>query len=39
MRVPFTADNAIDCALAVYLDFINIFIRLLELSGTKKSND
>ena len=39
MRVPYTDDNAIDCALAVYLDFINLFIRLLELTGTKKSND
>lgn len=39
MRVPFTSDNAIDCALAVYLDFINLFIRLLSLMGTKKSDD
>ncbi len=39
MRVPFTMDNAIDCALAVYLDFINLFIRLLSLTGTKKSDD
>lgn len=33
MRVPYTMDNAIDCALAVYLDFVNIFIRLLALTG------
>lgn len=39
MRVPYTNDNAIDCALAVYLDFINLFIRLLSLMGTKKSDD
>ncbi|MBI3577125.1 US12 family protein [Candidatus Gottesmanbacteria bacterium] len=39
MRVPFTLDNSIDCALAVYLDWINLFIRLLELTGTKKSDD
>lgn len=39
MRVPYTMDNAIDCALAVYLDFVNIFIRLLRLTGTKKIND
>lgn len=39
MRVPFTMDNAIDCALAVYLDFVNLFIRLLQLTGTKKSDD
>jgi FtsH-binding integral membrane protein len=36
MRVPYTADNAIDCALAVYLDFVNLFIRLLELTGKKR---
>lgn len=39
MRVPFTMDNAIDCALAVYLDFVNIFIRLLSLTGSTKSDD
>ena len=39
MRVSYTMDNAVDCALAVYLDFINIFIRLLSLMGTKKSDD
>jgi FtsH-binding integral membrane protein len=33
MRVPYTQDNAIDCALAVYLDFVNLFIRLLSLRG------
>lgn len=38
MRVPYTMDNAIDCALAVYLDFVNLFIRLLSLMGTKKSD-
>ncbi len=38
MHVPFTADNAIDCALSVYLDFINLFLRLLSRSGTKKSS-
>ncbi len=31
-RVQRTHDNAIDCALAVYLDFVNIFIRVLALS-------
>ena len=35
-RVERTADNAIDCALALYLDIINLFIRLLQLAGTKK---
>jgi FtsH-binding integral membrane protein len=33
MRVERTHDNALDCAVAVYLDFINLFIRLLSLSG------
>lgn len=33
MRLPHTLDNAIDCACAVFLDFINIFIRLLSVSG------
>lgn len=38
LRIPYTMDNAIDCALSVYLDFINIFIRLLSLTGTRKSS-
>lgn len=36
MRVPATVDNAIDCALALYLDIINLFIRLLELMGQRR---
>lgn len=36
MRIPYTADNAIDSAVAIYLDFINIFIRLLSIAGQKK---
>jgi len=36
IRLPFTHDNAIDSAVAIYLDFINIFIRLLSLMGQKK---
>ncbi len=36
MRVERTHDNAIDCALAVYLDFANLFIRLLSLLGKRK---
>ena len=36
MRVPRTVDNAVDCGLAIYLDFINIFIRLLRLYAQKK---
>ena len=36
MRLPYTHDNAIDSAVAIYLDFINIFIRLLSVMGEKK---
>lgn len=35
-RVPATADNAVDCALSLYLDIINLFLRLLRLMGQKK---
>lgn len=35
VRLPHTVDNAIDSAVAIYLDFINIFIRLLSLMGKK----
>lgn len=35
-RLPHTVDNAVDSGLAVFLDFINIFIRLLSLFGVKK---
>jgi FtsH-binding integral membrane protein len=37
VRLPHTVDNAIDSAVAIYLDFINIFIRLLSRMGQKKS--
>jgi len=33
MRLPRTLDNAIDCAAAVFVDFVNLFIRLLMLLG------
>lgn len=36
MRVERTHDNAIDCAVAVYLDFANLFLRLLSLMGQRK---
>lgn len=36
MRVERTHDNAIDCAVGIYLDFINIFLRLLSLMGKRK---
>ena len=38
LRVPATVDNAIDCALALYLDIINLFIRLLQIMGESKNN-
>ncbi len=31
-----TVDNAIDCALDIYLDIANLFLRLLEILGKKK---
>ncbi len=30
-----TLDNAVDCALDIYLDIINLFIRILEILGKK----
>lgn len=38
MRLERTYDNAIDVALAVFLDWINLFLRLLRLMGEKKSS-
>lgn len=34
--LPYTYDNAIDSALELYLDIINLFIRLVEILGKKK---
>ena len=34
-RVPKTVDNAIDCAAALYMDIINLFIRLLRIMGRR----
>lgn len=36
MNVPYTHDNAIDCAIGVFLDIFNIVIRLLRLLGIVK---
>ena len=33
---PKTVDNAVDCALDIYLDIINIFIRLLALLSRRE---
>lgn len=35
-RVPYTVDNAFNAGVEIYLDFINIFVRLLSLFGQKK---
>ncbi len=32
---PKTADNAVDCALDIYLDIINLFILLLQIFGNR----
>ncbi len=38
VRLPHTMDNAVDCALAIYLDVINLFITLLRIMGNKGSS-
>jgi len=35
-RFPRTVDNAVDCALDVYLDIANLFLRILRLLSRKK---
>jgi FtsH-binding integral membrane protein len=36
-QFPRTVDNAVDCAIDIYLDIINLFLDLLRIFG--KSND
>lgn len=38
MRMPYTLDNAVDNAVALYLDIINLFIRFLSIIGEKDSD-
>lgn len=38
-RYPLTLDNAIDSALDIYLDIINLFLELLEILGKYKDDD
>lgn len=38
MRIPHTLDNAVDMAVALYLDIINLFLRLLAASGSRKKD-
>ena len=35
-NLPPTLDNAVDCACALYVDIINLFIRILEIMGKKR---
>ncbi len=35
-RVPATLDNAVDCAMGLYLDIVNIVLRLLQLLAQRK---
>jgi FtsH-binding integral membrane protein len=34
-RIPKTVDNAVDCAAAIYMDIINLFLRLVRILGRK----
>ena len=34
-----TADNAIDCAIDIYLDIVNLFLDILQILGNKKNSD
>ena len=35
-RIPKTVDNAVDSAAALYMDIINLFIRLLRILGSRR---
>lgn len=35
-RIPRTVDNAIDSAAAIYMDIINLFLRILRILGRKR---
>lgn len=37
-QYPKTLDNAIDSAIDIYLDIINLFVRILEILGKKSKN-
>lgn len=36
LRIPWTLDNAVDCAMAIFLDVINLFVRILSIMGRRK---
>ena len=35
-RIPKTVDNAIDSAAALYMDIINLFLRILRILGRRR---
>jgi FtsH-binding integral membrane protein len=35
-RIPKTVDNAVDCAASLYIDIINLFLRILRIMGRKR---
>lgn len=38
-QFPKTVDNAVDCAIDIYLDVANLFIRILSILAKSKKND
>jgi FtsH-binding integral membrane protein len=39
MRLSYNLDNAVDCAVALYLDIANLFLHLLRIYGGSSSSD
>lgn len=37
LRIPKTIDNAVDSAAAIYMDIINLFLRILRIMGRRRS--
>ena len=35
-QFPKTVDNAVDCALDIYMDIANLFLRILQILGKRK---
>ena len=35
-KIPYTLDNAVDSAAALYMDIINLFLRILRIMGRRK---
>jgi FtsH-binding integral membrane protein len=35
-RMPKTVDNAVDSAAAIYMDVLNLFLRILRILGRKR---